>query len=108
MSKRIQGMRNILYEARLRVLNLHSLERRRLRRDLIEIFKWYRGYDEGDMSKVLKINNQNRTLRNLSLGKEWKRTGSLIERLMKEMASVIILLMLSQWGAVKDEGDRWN
>ena len=64
MTKRIQGMRDIPYERRLRLLNLHSLERRRLRGDLIEVFKWYRGYNKGDVSKILRVSNQDRTRNN--------------------------------------------
>ena len=37
MTKMIEGMRNFLYERRLKLLNLHSLERRRVRGDLIEV-----------------------------------------------------------------------
>ena len=64
MTKRIQGMRNIPYEKRLKLLNLHSLERRRLRGDLIEVFKWYRGYNKGDVDKVLRISSHNRSRNN--------------------------------------------
>ena len=81
MTKRIQGMKDIPYERRLRMLNLHSLERRRLRGDLIEVFKWYRGYNKGDVSKILRISNQDRTRNNgfkieksrykKELGKNW-------------------------------------
>ena len=46
------------------MLKLHSLERRRLRGDLIEVFKWYRGYNKGDISKVLRVSNQDRTRNN--------------------------------------------
>ena len=35
MSKSIQRLKNLLYDVRLKVLNLHSLERRRLRGDVI-------------------------------------------------------------------------
>ena len=51
MSKRIQGLKNIPYEARLKELNLHSLERRRLRGNLIGILKWFMGYNN-----VLMVN----------------------------------------------------
>ena len=51
MSTRIQGMMDISYEAKLKIINLHSLERRGLRGDLIEVFKRYRDYKKGDMSK---------------------------------------------------------
>ena len=64
MTKRIQGMRDIPYETRLKLLKLHSLERRRLRGDLIEVFKWYRGFNKGDVSKILRISNQDRTRSN--------------------------------------------
>ena len=64
MTKRIQGMRDIPYERRLKMLKLHSLERRRLRGDLIEVFKWYRGYNKGDISKVLRVSKQDRTRNN--------------------------------------------
>ncbi|MPC21712.1 hypothetical protein E2C01_014706 [Portunus trituberculatus] len=57
-------MRDIPYEARLKKLNLHSLERPRLRGDLIEIFKCYIGYSEGDKSEVLKISSRDRTRNN--------------------------------------------
>ena len=36
----------------------------RLRGDLIKVFKWYSGYNKGDASKVLRINNQARTRNN--------------------------------------------
>ena len=49
------------YKARLKALNLHSLQRRSLRRDLMEVLKWYSGYNKGDISKVLRINDQDRT-----------------------------------------------
>ena len=64
MTKRIQGMRDIPYNRRLKMLKLHSLERRRLRGDLIEVFKWYRGYNKGDISKVLRVSKQDRTRNN--------------------------------------------
>ena len=64
MSKGIQGLRNIPYEARLKALNLHSLERRRLRGDLIKIFKWCRDYNKGDINNVLRVNNQDITINN--------------------------------------------
>ena len=64
MSKRIQGLRNIPYEARLKALILHSLERRRLREDLVEVSKWYKGYKKGDISKILRIDNQDGTRNN--------------------------------------------
>ena len=40
MTKMIQGIRNLTYKERLKSLNLHSLERCRIRGDLIEVYKW--------------------------------------------------------------------
>ena len=36
-------------------------ERRRLRMGQIEVFKWYRGYNKGDINKILKVINQDIT-----------------------------------------------
>lgn len=51
-------MRDIPYKRRLKLLSLHSLQRYRLRGDLIEVFKWYWGYNKGDVSKTLRITHQ--------------------------------------------------
>ncbi len=64
MTKIIQGLRTLPYQERLRRLNLHSLERRRVRGELIEIFKWMKGYNKGDVSKVLKVGEQGITRSN--------------------------------------------
>ena len=64
MTKMIHNIRNLSYEDRLRKLNLHSLERRRIRGDMIEVFKWYKGINKGDINRVLKIHNENRTRNN--------------------------------------------
>ena len=39
MTKMIEGIRNFSYERRLKLLKLHSLDRCRVRGDLIEVFK---------------------------------------------------------------------
>ena len=57
----IHNIRTLYYEDRLKHLNLHSLERRRVRGDLIEAFKWVKGISKGDISKVLKFSDVNRT-----------------------------------------------
>ena len=54
----MQGLRNIPYKASLEALNLHSLERSRLAGNLIEVLKWYRSYNKGDIIKLFKVNNQ--------------------------------------------------
>ena len=55
MTKMIHGLRNLPYSERLKSLNLHSLERRRTRGDLIEVFKWMKGFNKGDVNKILKV-----------------------------------------------------
>ena len=57
-------MNNIPYERRLKLLNLHSLERRRIRGDMIEVFKWQKGYNKGDVDKIIKVSEQTRTRNN--------------------------------------------
>ena len=57
-------MKNIQYEARIKAINLHSLDRLGLRGDLTEVFNCYRGYNRGNLSKILRINNQDRTRNN--------------------------------------------
>ena len=64
MTKMIPNLRNISYESRLRILGLHSLERRRISGDMIEVYKWMHGINVGDISKVLKISPQVRTRNN--------------------------------------------
>ncbi|KAK8720446.1 hypothetical protein OTU49_013315, partial [Cherax quadricarinatus] len=64
MTKMIPCIRNLPYEDRLRALNLHSLERRRIRREMIEVYKWKTGINKGDVNSVLKISSQDRTRSN--------------------------------------------
>ena len=60
----IDCIRNFPYERRLKLLNLHSLERRRVRGDLIEVFKWFWDYNTGDVNEILIVSNQDRTRSN--------------------------------------------
>lgn len=64
MTKMTRGLRNLPYRERLRRLNLHSLERRRVRGDLTEVLKWMKGYRKGDINKVLVVREQGRTRSN--------------------------------------------
>ncbi len=64
MTKMIHSIRNLPYEERLKRLNLHSLERRRVRGDLIEVYKWMTGINKGDIGSILIVNQENRTRNN--------------------------------------------
>ena len=64
MTKMIHSIRNLSYMDRLKKLNLHSLERRRVRGDMIEVYKWFNGINKGDINRVLKLNNLGRTRSN--------------------------------------------
>ena len=58
MTKMIHNVRNLEYKERLKTLGLHSLERRRLRGDMIEVFKWVNGINKGDIKDVLKVKSR--------------------------------------------------
>ena len=60
----IEGIHNSSYERRLKLLKLHSLERRRVRGDLIEVFKWVKSFNKEDVGKALTISRQDRTRNN--------------------------------------------
>ena len=64
MTKMIHNVRNLEYKERLKTLGLHSLERRRLRGDMIEVYKWVNGINKGDINDVLKLNQDQRTRTN--------------------------------------------
>ena len=64
MTKMIEGISNFSYERRLKLLKLHSLERCRVTGDLIEVFKCWKGFNKGDVGKVLTISSQDRTRNN--------------------------------------------
>ena len=61
MTKMIQGLRKLTYTDGLKCLNLHSLERRRARGDMIEVFKWVKGINKENINQVLEISSQDRT-----------------------------------------------
>ncbi len=64
MTKMIQGLRNLPYQDRLKHLNLHSLEERSVRGKLKDVFKWVKGFNKSDISKVLRISQQDRMRNN--------------------------------------------
>ena len=54
-TKLIPELRNKSYEERLAELNLFSLETRRLRGQLIEVFKILRGFDDVDYRSMFQL-----------------------------------------------------
>lgn len=55
MTKIIQGFSHLPYKERLKKLNLHSLEQQRMQGDLIKVFKWVKGINKDNISKVLVL-----------------------------------------------------
>ena len=49
-TKMVYGSNDLTYEQRLRRLNITTLETRRLRGDIIEVFKIINGFDKGIIS----------------------------------------------------------
>ena len=64
ITKMIPRLRNKSYEDRLEELKLFSLTKRRLRGDLIEVFKIMKGFDNLDMNKYFEIDRSNQTRSN--------------------------------------------
>ena len=55
VTKLIPSIRHLSYEDRLKELNLFSLEKRRLRGQLIEVFKILRGFDNVDYRNMFQL-----------------------------------------------------
>ena len=60
-TKIIQSLRNLSYEERLKRLGMFSLRRRRIRDDMIEVFKMIHGIDNVNLGKLFCINEDSRT-----------------------------------------------
>jgi ribonuclease P/MRP protein subunit RPP40 len=56
-TKLIKSLKDKTYENRLKKLHLTSMETRRLRGDLIEVFKMFKGMDNLDVHKFFQLTN---------------------------------------------------
>ena len=54
-TKMIPSLRNLSYEERLKRLGMFSLKRRRLKCDMIEVFKMIKGIDKVNIGKLFCI-----------------------------------------------------
>ena len=81
-TRMIPELENLEYEDRLKRLGLESLEDRRTRGDLIQLFKFVRGFDETDIQNWIVVDNLKMTrrahdykLRFLTCDSDLKRTA---------------------------------
>ena len=61
VTKMIPSFRNLSYEERLKRLGMFSLRRKRLRADMIEVFKMIQGIDKVNLGKLFCIDEDRRT-----------------------------------------------
>ena len=60
-TKLVPSLRNLSFEERLKKLGMFSLRRRRLRGDMIEVFKMIHGIDRVNLGKLFCIDEDGRT-----------------------------------------------
>ena len=72
-TKMIKGMRNLPYRERLRRCKLMTLEERRRRYDLIEMFKIMKGIYKVDKTKLFEVNEDSTRGHNMKIRKKYSR-----------------------------------
>ena len=68
-TKMVRGIRNLSYEDRLKELKLQSLHHRRLRQDMITLFKILRSGDVSDLKRMFAFNDRKTRGHSLKLKK---------------------------------------
>ena len=76
ITKMIPRLRNKSYENRLRELNLFNLSKRRMRGDLIEVYKMFKGFDNLNVNQYFSLDRSNLTRRQNSFKIIGKRFNS--------------------------------
>ena len=66
-TKLVPQLKNQTYEERLQALGLYSLQRRRQRGDLIEVFKLLKGFEDVDSQKFFKLKGETSSTRGHAL-----------------------------------------
>ena len=92
----IEGYREYDYETRLRKTGLMSLEKRRVRGDLIQVFKMLKGFDKMDSTKFFKLAGNGKTRGNSF---KIKKTRSRSERRRNSFSQRVI----NSWNRLPQE-----
>jgi hypothetical protein len=75
-TKMIEGLGDVSYEGRLQQTELLSLEKRRVRGDLIQVFKIMKGFCKIDYTVFLSFNSRNNKGSQIKIGEKTIKRGS--------------------------------
>ena len=91
-TKLLPGIKNLPYAKRLKILNLPSLNYRRIRGDMIQVYTIL----QNENQTLLKLNTDNRTRgHKFKLSKEYSRT--------EIRKNTFVCRVINQWNKLKDE-----